>query len=149
MDNSNYLKLDLSQAVYFPSSFNLSSESLKSSLDEVEKDLNPSKVGTDSIIACKATLTSEICVFNVYKAAFRHTKDNANGGITLNRGLYKFYQLPDILRHTNSIIPLLNRFALSLDFSNTKEREIFIRIYKEAPNKSVVQFFAPMQTKEE
>ncbi|MFA7670846.1 MAG: hypothetical protein WCY53_01165 [Sphaerochaetaceae bacterium] len=149
MDNSNYLKLKLGQPLLFPSAPNLGVEKLDQALTEVKKRLDVSDVGTDYVIACQALLTSEMCVVSFQKAASREINENSFGGITLDEGFYKFFQLPSILNSNDTIVALLNRFALSLDFSESKQKSVLIRLYKEAPQKSVIQFFSPIQTTEE
>lgn len=149
MEKQQTLNLHLYQTIGYPHLI----ENIDNKVDRLYlktfETIESKPVGTDSIIALKASLTSEIIYVEAIEAAFRLFTDSHEAKIKLDQSSYLFYQLPYVPKTGKEILPLVIKFASSLSFNEEKKAYLFIRLYKEGPAKFVVQFIAPNASKEE
>jgi hypothetical protein len=149
MEKPQILNLHLHQTIGYPHLI----ENIEGKVDQLYlktfETIENKPVGTDSIIALKAILTSEIIYVEPIEAAFRLFTDDHEAKIKLGKSSYLFYQLPYVPTTGKEILPLVTKFASSLSFNKEKNVYLFIRLYKEGPAKFVVQFIAPSASKEE
>lgn len=142
------MKLNLQQPIMFPKSLE-QDNACNRSYDRLASTIGSSPVGSDGCMAVDALMTDEICMLSCRQAAYRTPSDGSEGSLSITAGTYLFLQLPFSPDNGDALMPLLNRFTMSLDFSSTRTRSLFVRLYKEKTFETVVQFIAPIDTKAE
>jgi len=97
-------------------------------------------------MVCSATMTDEICILNCHAVAFREPEEKEHGPTAIPIGTYLFSQLAFPPKTGAALIPLLNRFVLSVDYQQEDEMQFFVRLYKERESDFAVQLIASIQT---
>ncbi|PKL27369.1 MAG: hypothetical protein CVV46_12215 [Spirochaetae bacterium HGW-Spirochaetae-2] len=111
--------------------------------------LEESPVGSDGCMVCSATMTDELCILSCHTVAFREPEEKEPGLIAIPMGTYLFSQLSFPPQTGSALIPLLNRFVLSVDCQQEDELQLFVRVYKERESDFAVQLITATQTTRE
>ena len=109
--------------------------------------LDEHPVASEGLLVLESKMTDEICELSCSTAAFRLPEDQGAATVALFAGTYVFLQLPYAPEAGASLMPLLNRFALSLDYGAQRSSRLYVRLYKESRFKIAVQFIAPGKTR--
>lgn len=95
-------------------------------------------------------MTDEICIVNSIDTTYTHSEKKGEMEGSIPAGTYVFHQLPFPPADGAGLLPLVNRFAITLSSTDHRKNTIFVRLYKEGPLSIAVQFLAPInQTKVE
>jgi hypothetical protein len=139
------MKLYLQQDIQYPHSVTMPRE-CDQAFNLMVTNLGPRAAGSDAIIVIESTLTDEICLFECKAGAYRNPEDTTEAKNVLQKGLHIFQQLSFPPREGSALMPLLHRFALSLDFPANRKRMIVVRLYKESDTLLAVQCISPEET---
>lgn len=118
-------------------SLSLAYEDLLNQLDEMI-------VTSEALLVCEAELTSDFCRVTPLTSFLRGAKDEEPPIYSIEVGKYSFHQVPIPPNEGKYLFPLINRFALSLDFNKGDKKRVMVRIFKERPFLNAVQFIAPI-----
>jgi len=102
------------------------------------------KVTSEALLVCEAELTSDYCKVTPLTSYIREANDKGSSLFSLEVGKYLFHQIPVPPNEGKFLFPLLNRFALSLDYEGEGKKKVMVRIFKERPFQNAVQFIAPI-----
>ena len=101
-------------------------------------------VTSEALIVCETELTSDYCKVTPLASYVREAKDESSPLFSLEVGKYLFHQIPIPPNEGKYLFPLVNRFALSLDYEKGKKKRVMVRIFKERPFENAVQLIAPI-----
>ncbi len=102
------------------------------------------KVTSEALLVCEAELTSDYCKVTPLTSYIREANDQSSPLFSLEAGKYLFHQIPIPPNEGKYLFPLLNRFALSLDYKGAEKKRVMLRIFKERPFQNAVQLIAPI-----
>ncbi len=103
--------------------------------------LEQEKVGTDSIIVCEATVSSEQFSVHAKKGFYTHREDTKPPIVSIPPGQYSFEQLAFTPSTKEELLPLCMKFV-SKEL-HQKSSTFYIRLYKEKRFEIPIQFFLP------
>lgn len=118
--------------------------SLALAYEELLDHLAEMAVTSEALLVCEAVLSSEYCKVTPLVTYYRGAEDRGVPLFSLEVGKYSFHQVPIPPNEGKYLFPLLNRFALSLDFKEENKKRIMVRVFKERPFLNAVQFIAPI-----
>lgn len=148
MEKPNLLKLHLHQNLLYSQLISSEVQGCSNLYDELIKNLEVWPVGSDSLIVCDVTLTSDLLQVKGIKGVYRLPETENEPVFKLEVDTYLFYQLPYVYQSGKELMPSLTRFASEAAPPKGQTKAAYVRIYKEAPKKVVVQFFTPIATEE-
>lgn len=148
MEKPNLLKLHLHQNLLYSQLISSEVQGCSNLYDELIKNLEVWPVGSDSLIVCDVTLTSDLLQVKGIKAVYRLPETENEPVFKLEVDTYLFYQLPYVYQNGKELMPSLTRFASEAAPPKGQTKSAYVRIYKETPKKVVVQFFTPIATEE-
>lgn len=148
MEKPNLLKLHLHQNLLYSQLISSEVQGCSNLYDELIKNLEVWPVGSDSLIVCDVTLTSDLLQVKGIKGVYRLPETENEPVFKLEVDTYLFYQLPYVYQSGKELMPSLTRFASEAAPPKGQTKSAYVRIYKETPKKVVVQFFTPIATEE-
>lgn len=89
-------------------------------------------------------MTDEICIVNSIDTTYTNPEEHGETVASISTGTYVFQQLPFPPADGVGLLPLLNRFAITLSSTEHPKNTVFVRLYKEGPLSIAVQFLAPI-----
>lgn len=140
------MKLTLQQPITFTKKIAPQEKSCPSSFDSLLHLFDTLPIGADGCVTCEAIMTDEICIVNSIDSSYNSSVDTVDIVRSIPAGKYVFQQLPFPPATGDALMPLLNRFAISLDYEKKQKTILYIRLYKEGQFTIAVQFFAPTHT---